>query len=493
MTISDHQLQRDPVAFIDNLVTRNELGKPFRLMPHQREILRLAFAFDENGRLPYNTIVWSTIKKSGKTTINAAIALWWSMTKEAPNEVLILANDFEQAQGRVFKTIARLFDHNEQLTISADKQTKQIFLTNDTEITAMASEFAGAAGSNHGFTSWDELWGYDTEASMRLWEELTPVPTRENSIRFVTTYAGIEGESELLWRLYLAGVGKDEHPDGQGERIHPDLPIYANKEARLFIYWDHEPRMPWQTPAYYQSEKKSSMRAGTYLRLHENRWATAASAFITGDLWDSCVDPLFSPLLPTNEFPIFVGVDASINHDTAAVVAVRRSWPENKYVLVLHRIWRPSPDSPLDLENTIESFLSSLHKRFLVAEILCDPYQMHRSITTLQKEGLNIRSFPQTVPNTTSMGETLLQALNGKNIRLYASDELRQQALNTVAVESTRGWRIAKEKARKKIDAIAALSMACVAAIDAPPMERCEHCFQEYGEIRPAGDYAHVL
>ena len=43
----------------------------------------------------------------------------------------------------------------------------------------------------------------------------------------------------------------------------------------------------------------------------------------------------------------------------------------------------------------------------------------------------------------------------------------RRQALNTVAVESTRGWRIAKEKTGKKIDAIVALAMACSAALAA--------------------------
>ncbi len=32
-----------------------------------------------------------------------------------------------------------------------------------------------------------------------------------------------------------------------------------------------------------------------------------------------------------------------------------------------------------------------------------------------------------------------------------------------------RGWRIAKEKAGRKIDAIVALAMACVAALEKPP------------------------
>ena len=63
------------------------------------------------------------------------------------------------------------------------------------------------------------------------------------------------------------------------------------------------------------------------------------------------------------------------------------------------------------------------------------------------------------------MGQTLFDLLNGKNLVLYPSDEMRQQALSTVAIENPRGWRIAKEKASKKIDGIVALAMACCAAM----------------------------
>ena len=55
-----------PITFIDKLVKKNELGQDFRLMDHQREILRLAFAFDKNGKLPWDTIIYSTIKNQGK-------------------------------------------------------------------------------------------------------------------------------------------------------------------------------------------------------------------------------------------------------------------------------------------------------------------------------------------------------------------------------------------------------------------------------------------
>jgi hypothetical protein len=253
--------------------------------------------------------------------------------------------------------------------------------------------------------SYDELWSYTSESSRRLWEELTSVPTRTNSIRFVSTYAGFEGESDLLMDLYRQSVGKDEHPDVQGERIHPDLPIYANPEARIFAYWDHAPRLPWQTAEYYESQQKT-LRPGTYLRLHENHWTTSESTFITPEMWDACVSP---------------------------------SMPWQSLV--------PQASSRIN-------------------EIVVDPWQGHRSIMTLQEAGLPIREFPQTVGNTTRMGQALFDLLNERNLKLYPAVDLRAQALSTVGVETARGTRIGKEKSSKKIDAIVALAMACVSAID---------------------------
>jgi phage terminase large subunit-like protein len=452
-----------PITFIDKAVKKNELGHPFSLSDHQREILRLAFAFDRQGKLPWDTIIYSCVKKSGKTTLNGALTLAWGFIEEAPNEILVLANDLEQSLARVFKTMEGIIKHNLQLSREAEVQTKTIFLANGTTITAISGDYAGAAGSNHGWLSYDELWAYTSESSRRLWEELTPVPTRKNSIRFITTYAGFEGESELLMDLYKQVVSTDEHPEGQGERIHPDLPIYANREARIFAYWDHEPRMPWQSPAYYQSQKKV-LRPGTYLRLHQNQWATAEEIFITPEMWDPNVNSKHHPSITSRE-PLYVGIDAGIKHDNAARVAVKWDEDGEKLILVSHRIWKPTPTQPLNLEETIEEDLRALNDYGDVQEILSDPYQMHRSISTLQAAGLPIREFPQSQGNCTLMGQTLFDLLTGQNLVLYASDELRQQALSTVAIENPRGWRIAKEKASKKIDAIVALAMACVSAM----------------------------
>src|SRR5262245_1592019 len=70
-----------------------------------------------------------------------------------------------------------------------------------------------------------------------------------------------------------------------------------------------------------------------------------------------------------------------------------------------------------------------LHARYRLAAVFCDPYQLHRSITTLAAAGLPIQEWPQTLGHTTQMGQTLFDLVTGRNLRLYAADDLRQQAL----------------------------------------------------------------
>jgi Terminase large subunit, ATPase domain len=489
--------ERDFVGFVDQYVKVGETGKPFALLPFQKEIFDIAFAFDADGTLPWDTFLFSTIKKSGKTALNALVTLWWALTQEAPNELFVLANDMEQAQSRVFAAIAKIIKRNPRLTDAARIETSKIAFANDTTIVALSSDYASAAGSNHGLASFDELWAFVHESSRRLVEEMTSVPTRVNSVRFISTYAGYENESTMLRDLYRAGVGPEEHPDGQGTRIHPTIPLYLNREARLLTYWDHVPRMGWQTPAYYAAQRKT-LRPSAYLRLHENQWTTGESTFITPELWDGNVDPEHRPVLPSpaGKPILFLGVDAGIKNDTSAVVGVQ--WGEGTIELAVHKIWRPSKDNPLDVDETIERYLLELREQYTIRQCYVDPYQLHSTLGRLKKLGMNIEELPQTVANTGKMGEALLSLLKGRNLRLYKSEELREQALNTVAIENTRGvFRIAKEKTSKKIDAIIALAMACLAASEHGPITSgfaVSSFTKRYGmpetsdEVQPLGD-----
>ena len=71
-----------------------------------------------------------------------------------------------------------------------------------------------------------------------------------------------------------------------------------------------------------------------------------------------------------------------------------------------------------------------------------------------------------------------------KNLILTDDEELEQQAQNAVAVESTRGQRLAKEKSGRKIDAIVALTIACLFATE--EMNGCDAgaYFSQYRKLQ---------
>ena len=432
-------------------------GEPIRFEEHQKAILDHVFTFDEGDKLPYQVIVYSCPKKSGKTTLNAMVKGYFAYNVEAPNEIITVANKRDQAIARGFRELKGFIMRNPVLLNETIGITgNQIALRNGSTVLAIPNDFAGEAGSNHGLTTWDELWGFTTERDRRLYEELTPVPTRKTSIRFISTYAGFEGESALLEDLYHQIFNEQGNvKEGIERPLGEDFPAYAKGE--LFMYWDHEPRMLWQTPEYYASQKQQ-LRLNTYLRLHENRWVSSESSMFDMDKWDACVDADHSPPLPDKSIHLWVGVDASVKKDRSAVVSVYRD--NIKIKLGPKRFWQPTADKPMDLEQTMEKYLLELHRGYSLRSVAYDPYQFHRSATTLKKKGLPMTEYPQTVGNLTECGQAIYDLVEYGNIILYECKDLRFEASCSIGKETGRGLRIVKEKSTQKIDQIVALAMA---------------------------------
>jgi phage terminase large subunit-like protein len=429
-------------------------------LAHQRRILRHVFKRGKDGRFPYNTIIYSAPKKSGKTEIGGAATLWYALfSGENPNELYSIANDLEQARSRAFTRIVSVCEQNPR--IAAKVSQFNVKLPTGTVLKAISNDFAGAAGGNQGFTLWDELWGYVSEASRRLYDEMTPVPTRLNSIRFITTYAGFLGQSQLLWELYLKGVGKEEHPEGQGEQIAElaDLPCYHN--GKLFVYWDHEARMPWQSKEYYDDQRKS-LRTTAYDRLHQNVWVSGEGQFIPIEWWDAVI--LGEQPQSDVSRQVVIGVDAATKRDAAAIVGVGWSTQYDAPELLFHRVWIPRKGETLDLEKTVEAFLEQASHEWSVVLVNYDPFQLARSAAILTAKGLPMKEFPQTTANLTDMSGALYTALKERRFVAYKAEDIRYAFTRTSAVDTLRGVRIARKSHQQRIDVIVAMAMATLGA-----------------------------
>lgn len=430
--------------------------------PWQRTALLAMFPTDGSPS-PWETFLISTVKKAGKTTLNAVATMYAALTLPAPELVLVVANDMGQAQGRVFAMIV------EQCRLQGLTAAGEVIVTKDeirftatgTVIRAVPCDYAGEAGGIFGVSSWTELWAFEHEGQVRLWEELTPIPNRR-SLRIVDTYAGYAGVSPVLepmWKRALAGT-----------RLEGEIPVFTDGLLWALIdTGEAAQERAWrgsddERVAYY-AEQAKSLRPGTFRRLHLNEWQTAEEAFVTAEQWDSCVDVDARPVLDRYHWgePIFVGVDAATKRDCAAVVAVSRRG--ERVHLIDHRIWQPSKTKPLDLEATIEAFVLDLRARFSIGQVLFDPMQMARSATTLKRVGVPIEELTQYTANLQASGQALYDLLRSQALVLYPDDELRRHVLNARAVHSARGWKLDKEKSSMKIDGAVALSFACLAAL----------------------------
>ncbi len=240
---------------------------PLMLLDHQRRILGHCLTPDENGQLPYTTIIYSCPKKSGKTTIGAAVGAWFTEQSVDNTTSFCLAGDYEHAMGRMFDDLRFDAQHLRPgfLKGKLSKMPRKDLLTyhDGKNIQALAQEYKSASGSRHALTLWDELWTYVSDTSRRMWVEMTPIkiPGVPVSLRFVATYAGFEGESDLLWDLYDKIINEGTPVSGLEDIQHDSGEPVCYSNGRMFAYWDSAHRMPWQTEDYYLEQMASGMKA----------------------------------------------------------------------------------------------------------------------------------------------------------------------------------------------------------------------------------------
>jgi len=442
-----------PIEFIETVLFDPETGCPFKLLPAERAFLEHAFKIGANGKLLFSEWLYSCPKKSGKTTFESIVELTMTLLfGGAFPESYILANSQEQGKGRCFEICCRIVRASPLLKDEADITADTIsFPAFNATIKAIPSDAGSAAGSNSCCSGFDELWAYTSEAARRLWDEMTPPPTRRIACRITVTYAGYEAESILLEELYRRGL--------QQPLIGEDL--YAGDG--LLMFWSHKPVAPWQDDAWLTSMRRE--RASAYQRQVLNQFASSSSQFIDMEQWRGITDPNATPLIADKNLSIVAGVDASTKRDSTAIVAVAWDTKVNKVRLVSHRVFQPSSAEPLDFEATVEATLLDLGKRFRLKKILFDPFQMHATAQRLHKAGLRMVEFPQTPANLTLIGSGLFELIRGAGLIAYPDDGIYLAISRAVVKENARGLQITKEKSSHKIDVVVALAMACHACV----------------------------
>lgn len=461
-----------------------ETGDRIKLLRHQSLFLEMAL----DPANDYTTIVYSTIKKSGKTAVAGVAGRYLAEYSGPKAEIYFIANDKEQAKDRAYEAAKASLE----LTPGYDKRRRELpgyWKIIEKEATheptgsvmrAIASDYEGAAGGNPTATFWTELWAFTLEKFKRLWDELTPVPTRKRSIRFVETYAGFEDESELLLNLYKLGKQGTRLTHDHIDWPFPDQPpIWVNKSARMIMYWDSgvlARRMPWQMgergEAYYR-EQATTLREEAFKRFHLNEWVSSKQEFIRIEWWKACKAAIPLPEA-TQQTPIVMAVDASVSGDCTAIVGVSRHPDPEKAdehtVVRFSQVWFPPRDGTIDYAD-VRATIKMYCEKYNITQIAYDNYQLHDMMQNITREGIAwCRVFSQAAPREFA-DKRLYDMVRDRKIT--HQDEIDEQfVLNCAAYVGSKlasgdksgrkveTMRIVKRNNGSPVDPVVALSMA---------------------------------
>lgn len=463
------------------------------LAPHQKIVLRYAFR-RINGHFKYSSILWSQPKKSGKTCIGGLVGRWACETWGKNGDIYFVGNDADQARTKGYAALRNSIELHPEFNrhrgiLSGEwitLETAAKCLKTGSKVHAVATDYKGEAGSNPILSVWTELWGFIDKAALRFWAEMAPSPTRPDSLRFVETYAGFVGESELLETLYNSVVKNgrqlrnqdlmdalgDEFEYAFEESPNPDSPIPLYENETTFAYWDSGEvarRMPWQRGDhgrnYYLGEANTQTES-QFRRLHENEWVSAESEFIPIELWDSCVNPL--PLQPGEQTPLVVGLDAAVTGDCFGLVVVSRDPDNNENVAVrASRKWEPPPHGKIDFDEP-GKVLRWLKENFNILQCPYDPHQLEYFVKKYREElSIWFESFEQGDRRLKS-DKLLYDLIIHKRIRHDGNIDLRTHIQNCnakIPKDQDDKLRLIKKSDMRKIDLAVALSMAAAEVV----------------------------
>ena len=452
-------------------------GLPLTLEPFQLEIMGEALATnDETGVSPtFNSVTIVLPRKSGKTTMLAAYALYRLVNDETQPEILLAAASDKQA-GRLFDACVQFVRRNAELLellLLRDYVGEIARADGGGKILRMASSADNLHGYNASLVICDELHAWTKPSQRKAWAALTTSGgARKNTQTFTITTAGDanERESSILGKL----VDRNEAV-GDLEK-YPGLTISRNFDASTLVYNYSAPTkdphdtdsMKLANPASWITKDYLARQAANpelspeeVLQLHGCVWVAGASAWITAEWWNAAID---RDLVIHDGATVSIGVDVGIVHDSTACVIAWRD-PESERVALEAQIWTPAPGRNVDLAE-VEGWLRGAASKYHVAGVFYDPRFFERSAQTLDNEGHTMVMLPQ---NSATMADAyqLFYSMVSEGSISHAGDnpDFASHCLHAGAMKTDRGWKISKLKQRQRIDALVAAVMATYGAV----------------------------
>ena len=415
-------------------------GRRFVAEPWQREFLSSLYERGDDGRRRHSLALLEIPKKTGKTTLAAAVAQWELLAGEPEGEIIFVANSQDQARALSFTMLKRAIQRVPEMAKRCRVMATQIVnKTNGTTARVLPCSSASVAGRNPSLVIFDELWALPDE---EVWFQLTETPARANPLTLVTTYPGYHYTS-LLYRLHQAGV--------------------AGADPRMLFFWRPGLRSSWITDSYLASQR-ARLPAHVYQRLHEALWVGGTNSAWTREQVEACVDAE----LQAKEGAVagrqhYCGLDVGLRRDRTAAAIV--SWADQgRLELDDLAVWIPGKGQQVQIAD-IEAWIVQARERFPGLVVSADPSMFEGSIQAAKGE---IREARFTSELVRRLSVNLHELLAGGKLALFDHGVLIDELLMVNIRSTSYGWRIDHESGQHD-DCTMALGIACLEAMAARP------------------------
>jgi phage terminase large subunit-like protein len=489
-------------------------GKPFNLIPWQREFLMDIFGTidPETGLRRYQDVYLRMAKKNAKTTFVAGLAVYALATATVGGtRVFGAATAIKQAR-YVFDAAATMVRHSPMLSekLKVIDSTARIVRRDfpDSSYTVISADGDINDGMNGSITIQDELHRWRTRKSEELYEILKRGSiARVDDLHIDITTAGEKNESPLCY-------GREEYCDNIENGVTEDKAFYFRRwQADLSKYaWDSRAARVAANPShednggYLKDAKLEALcvearndprKRSQYFRYNLDIWIDAVKCDIDLVRWaenhggfDLRKDPIGTDdligLWSLTEKPCIAGVDLSSTTDLTALVLAFPPVEDGDQYTILPFFWMPearvrerelrdkvpysqwikrgfitaTPGESVDYRS-VAAKIRWAAQMFELREVVLDPWNSRQLSTSLIDEGFTCVELRQGFQSLSGPTKLLLSLYLDRKLRHANHPVLYWNAsclsLKNDGNDNVRPSKPDRSKDSKRIDGIAAL------------------------------------
>lgn len=482
------------VLFINQLKhTKGEWhGKNFELLPWQEKIVRDIFGtLKPDGSRQYNTAYIEVPKKSGKSELAAAIALYLTCADgEQGAEVYGCAADKAQA-GIVFNVALGMINQCPSLKArvkQVESQKRLIYPGTNSFYQVLSADVKNKHGFNTHGVVFDEL---HTQPNRALYDVMLhgSGDARRQPLYFLITTAGndrnsicyevhqkakdiIEGrkiDQSFYPVIYGLNEGDDWADEDNWYKANPSLGVTVDIE---------------KLRQSFREAQDNPAEENLFRQLRLNEWVKQHTRWMPMAAWDLCAGEVDAEQLRGRI--CYAGLDLSATTDVTALVLVFPPIEADEPYKVLPYFWVPEDTLALRVRRDhvpydiwekrghikttegnvvdygfIEQFIDDLGAVYNIKEIAADMWNATHTIQRLEGRGFTTVPFRQGFLSMNSPTKELMRLVLEKKIAHGGHAVLRWMMDNVyVKIDEAGNIKPDKSKSTEKIDGAVALIMA---------------------------------